>query len=227
MRFRFFRFLALVSLLATAPAFAVINSAVIVLPTENGRSSPAVSLVQPADYLCAILTLRTTGKDAERQSTAMRESLQRITTAVEKSPRFQLHQGPVRFAGMNSSLYSSKSSGSAASLQATVRVLCPLQGTSDVFEAVRQLRRFVGSLVPADDTELNLASITLAVASPEQYRDRLLALIAEQSRLIQQNFGARTVIIDGLQSPVVVRQVDESNVELSLDYQMSANLEAR
>ena len=213
---------------AAAAAFASLNSAIIVLPTETGRSAPAVSLVLPADYLCAIVTLRTTSKDPDRQSVAMRESLQRVTTAVEKSARFQLHQGAIRFAGTNSSLYASKSSaGSAATLQTSFRVLCPLQGTFDVFEAMKQLRRFIGSLTPVDDTELNIASISLAVAAPEQYRERLLALIAEQSRAIQQNFGARTIIIDGLQNQVAVRQVDESNVELYLDYQLSANLEMR
>lgn len=215
-------------LVSAAPAWAGLNSAVIVLPLENVRSAPAVTIVQPADYLCAIVTLRTTSKDTDRQSTAMRESLQRITTAVEKSPRFQLHQGPVRFANLNSSLYSSSKAGSGpASLQTSLRVLCPLLGNADVFEAMRQLRRFVSSLTPADDTELAVVSISLAVTDPEQYRARLLALIADQSRAIQQNFGARTIIIDGLQNPVVVRQVDDSNVELFVDYQLSANLEVR
>jgi hypothetical protein len=217
----------LLFVVSAVPAFAGLNSAVIVLPTDGGRSAPAVCLVQPADYLCAILTLRTTAKDPDRQSTAMRESLQRITAAIEKSPRFQLHQGAVRFAGTNSSLYSSKTGTGPASLQTSLRVLHPLQGTTDVFEEMRLLRRFIGTLSPADDTELSVVAITLAVAEPEQYRARLLALIADQSRAIQQNFGARTIIIDGLQNPVVVRQVDDSNVELFLDYQLSANLETR
>ena len=221
-----FPVLVLLSCAATA-AFAGINSAVIVLPNDSGRSAPAVSLVLPADYLCAIVSLRTTAKDADRQSAAMRESLQRVTTAIEKSPRFQLHQGPIRFANTGSSLYSSKAGAGPASLQTNFRVLCPLQAASDVFEALKQLRRFIGTLTPADDTELNILSISLAVATPEQYRERLLTLIADQSRSIEQSFGARTIIIDGLQNPVVVRQVDESNVELYVDYQLSANLERR
>ena len=222
------KLLRLVLMLASAaPGWAGLNSAVIVLPVENQRSAPAVTLVQPADYLCAVVTLRTTSKDTDRQSSAMRESLQRITDAIEKSPRFQLHQGPVRFAGTNSSLFSSKAGAGPASLQTSLRVLCPLQGATDVFEPMRQLRRFISSLTPADDTELNVISISLAVTDPEQYRARLLALIADQSRSIQQNFGARTIIIDGLQNPVVVRQIDDSNVELYLDYQLSANLETR
>jgi hypothetical protein len=211
-------------LLATAlPALAGLNTAVIVLPSDSTRGSPAVNLVQPADYLCAVVTLRTTAKDVDRQSAAMRESLQRITAAIEKSPRFQLHQGPARFAAGTGALFSSKTGSGPASL----RVLASLQGNQDVFETMRQLRRFVGGLALADDTELNVISISLAVTEPEQYRSRLLALIADQARAIQQNFATRSIIIDGLQNPVVVRQIDDSNVELFVEYQLSATLDSR
>lgn len=215
-------------LLATAlPALAGLNTAVIVLPSDSTRGSPAVNLVQPADYLCAVVTLRTTAKDVDRQSAAMRESLQRITAAIEKSPRFQLHRGPARFAAGSGSLFSSKTGSGPASLQTSFRVLASLQGNQDVFETMRQLRRFVGGLALADDTELNVISISLAVTEPEQYRARLLALIADQARAIQQNFSTRAIIIDGLQNPVVVRQIDDSNVELFVEYQLSATLDSR
>jgi len=220
-------YLLVVLLAGAAPAWAGLNSAVIVLPSDTGRNPPAVCIVQPADYLCAVVTLRTTARDTDRQSAAMRESLQRITTALQKSPRFQLHQGALRYAGNSGTLYSSKAGSGPASLQTTLRVLCPLQGDIDVFETMRQLRVFIASLAPANDTELSVVSISLAVADPEQYRARLLALIADQSRAIQQNFSARTVLIDGLQNSVTVRQVDDSNVELYVDYQLSANLDVR
>ena len=222
---KFFRFTLLLA--SAAPAWAGLNSAVIVLPIDTGRSAPAVSIVQPADYLCAVVTLRTTARDTDRQSSAMRESLQRVTAAIQKSPRFQLHQGALRYAGTSGAKYSSSVGSGPASLQTTLRLLCPLQGDVDVFETMKQLRLFIASLAPAADTEVNVVSITLAVADPEQHRARLLALIADQSRAIQQNFSARTVIIDGLQNPVSVRQVDDSHVELFIDYQLSANMDVR
>jgi hypothetical protein len=213
---------------SAVPAFAGLNSAVIVLPSETGRGAPAVSLVQTADYLCAIVTVRTTVADAERQSAAMRESLQRLTNAIQRSPRFQLHQGALRLANSSSNgVFSSKVNAGPVNLQTTLRILCPLQGDIDIFETMKQLRLFIVSLVPGANTEISVVSIGLAVADPEQYRPRLLALIADQSRAIQQNFSARTVIIDGLQNPVSVRQVDDSHVELFVDYQMSANLDLR
>jgi hypothetical protein len=222
------RLIALLAAFAMAvPAFAGLNTAIIVLPVETQRSAPAVALVQPADYLCAVVTLRTTTKDIDRQSAAMRDGLQRITAAIEKAPRFQLHQGPARFAGNPGPLFSAKTGSDPANLATNLRILFPLQGTNDVFESLRQLRRFIGTLAPGADSELSLVSISLAVNEPEQYRPRLLQLISEQARTIQQSFGTRSLIIDGLQNPVLVRQVDDSNVELSVDYQISANVESR
>ena len=214
-------------LASVAPAWAGLNSAVIALPVDTGRAAPAVSLVQSADYLCAVVTLRTTARDTDRQSAAIRESLLRVTNAIQKSPRFQLHQGAMRLAAGSGSVFSSKVGTGPASLQTTLRILCPLQGDLDIFESMKQLRLFLAALPAAGDTELAVNSINLAVGDPEQYRARLLALIADQSRTIQQNFSARTVIIDGLQNPVTVRQIDDSHVELFVDYQMSANLDVR
>jgi hypothetical protein len=211
------------------PVFAGLNSAVIVLPAESPRGAPAVSLVQPADYLCAVVTIRSTSKDPERQANAMRETLQRVTAAVEKSSQFQLHQGAVHLAGSGTNLSSmfSKAGAGPASLQTSLRVLSPLAGSPDIFEAMKQLRRFIASFSPAEDTDLNVTSMSLAVAAPEQYRERLLALIADQLRGVQQVFGARTVAIDGLQNAIVVRQVDDANVEIFIDYLMSATIESR
>lgn len=215
-----------VLLLATvAPVFGGLNSAVIVLPSETGRPAPSVSIVQPADYLCAVVTLRSTTKDADRQSNAMHEAMQRLTDTVVKSPRFQLHQGPVRLAGVGNGAYSSLSGAGPTTLQTTLRVLYPLQGLTDIFEATKQLRRFVTSLPATPDVEMNVTALTLAVASPDQYRDRLLSQISDQARTMHQSFGARLVIIDGLQNSVSVRQVDDFNVEIYVDYQLTANLE--
>ncbi len=214
-------------LTSAASVFAGINTATIVLPVTTTRSAPAVTIVQPADYLCAVVTLRTTTKDIDKQSTAMRGAVQQLTAAMEKAPRFQLHQGPARFAGNPGPLYSPQNGSDPASLQTDLRILAPLQGTNDIFESLRQLRRFIGGLAPGEGVELNVVSIALAVNDPEQYRSRLLQMMAEQTRAAQQTFGARTTIIDGLQNPVIVRQVDNSNVELSIDYQISATVESR
>lgn len=216
------------ALLATAaPALAALNSGIIVLPLTTTRTAPAVTLVLPADYLCATVTLRTTTKDIDRQSSAMRSAVRLVTETIEKAPRFQLHQGAARFAGPPGPLYSPQKGSDPAVLQTDLRILAPLQGTDDIFESLRQLRRFIGGISPGENVELVIVSVSVAVNDPEQYRSRLLGLMAEQTRSVQQTFATRTTIIDGLQNPVIVRQVDDSHVELSIDYQISATIETR
>ena len=101
-----------------------------------------------------------------------------------------------------------------------------MNGTSaDVFADTRQLRQFIAGFDVAPGAELQVVSIGLAVDNSEQYRDRLLELIGEQARNTQRNFGARTVVIEGLNNPITVRQLDDLNVELYIDYQLSTTLE--
>ena len=215
-----------VLLVVAARAMGGTSSATITLPTDNPRPAPAVSLVQTADYLCATVTIRSAAKDIERQTLAVQQTLATLRAAVERSSRFQLHDGPLHLTGSYGA-FSGKSSFSNAVLQTTVRILCPLvNGTSaDVFNDTRALRQFIASLDVAGGAELQVLSVSLAVDSAEQYRDRLLDLIGEQARATQRTFGARNVVIEGLNNAVTVRQLDDINVELYIDYQLNATVE--
>lgn len=221
--------LLLLSLLSATPAFASLSSATISLPAETPRAAPAVSLIQSADYLCATVTIRSVAKDIDRQTQAVQQTLNGVRAGVEKSSRFQLHDGALRLTGGAGVLGSlaSRSSYSNAVLQATVRILCPLVNSTsaDVFASTRQLRQFIAGFDVAPGAELQVVSIGLAVDNAEQYRDRLLDLIGEQARNTQRTFGARTVVIEGLNNPITVRQLDDLNVELYIDYQLSTTLE--
>lgn len=213
-------------LLTAAPAPASISSTIITLPADNARPAPAVSLVQTADYLCATVMIRSAVKDIDKQTLAVQQTLATLRAGVEKSSRFQLHDGPLHLSGSYNSL-SSKSSYSNAVLQTTVRILCPLvNGTSaDVFNDTRLLRQFISRFEVAGGAELQVLSVSLAVDTPEQYRDRLLDLIGEQARVTQRTFGARSVAIEGLNNAITVRQLDDINVEIYIDYQLDATLE--
>ncbi|MBC7366008.1 MAG: hypothetical protein H7343_04205 [Undibacterium sp.] len=214
---RFLPHLALIFAAVAAPAFAF----------DPPHGVPAVSIVQPADYLCAIVSIRSTAKDTERQATAVQESMRRITTAVQRSNTFQLHQGPARFFGGSNNANSlfSKPSYNPLSLQTNLRILCPLTPDADFFETIRQLTQFVAAIPLPGESEVKIISATLAVASAEQRRDRLMQLIREQIATTRAQLGANVVTVTGLDSPVLVRQLDNLSVELFLDYQLSATLE--
>ena len=204
---------------AAAPAFAVTNSASLTLAFDPPHSPPAVVIRRPADYLCATVTIRSTAKDTDRQAVAVQETVRRLTTAVQRSNTFQLHQGPVRVfgAGSGSSFLSGKTNYAPGSLQTSLRILSPLTPDAEVFEIAR--------IEVPNDAEVRVVSTTMAVADAEQQRDRLMQLIREQIAKTREQLGANVLTVTGLDGPVLVRQLDALSVELYLDYQLSATLE--
>ena len=224
-----YRFLlALVTcVVAGTPVRAVNNSASLSFAFEPTHSAPAVSIVQPADYLCANVSIRSTLKEPERQAAAIQEIVRRLTTAVQSSNTFQLHQGPARiFGGSTSASYLLKSSHSTpGSLQTTLRVLCPLKPDAEIFEIIRRVTQFITRVEVPADAEVRIINTTLAVAGAEQQRDRLMQLIREQISKTREQLGANVVTVTGLDSPVLVRPLDALTVELYLDYQLSATVE--
>ena len=120
--------LAFLALGSSAPVDAVINTANLAFAFEPAHGAPAVSIVLPADYVCAIVAVRSTAKDPDRQAVAVQEAVRRLTTAAQRSAAFQLHQGPARFftGGANSSASYAKPGYTPGSLQANLRILAPL-----------------------------------------------------------------------------------------------------
>ena len=214
-------------LAAATPAFAVSNSASLSLAFEPQHGTPAVSIVQPADYLCAIVSVRSTAKDPERQAIAVQETVRRLTTAIQRSNTLQLHQGPARMFGgpTSSGALFSKPSYTPGSFQTNLRVLSPLTPDAEVFEVIRQVSQAIARIEVPNDAEVRIISTTLAVAAAEQQRDRLMQLIREQIAKTREQLGANVLTVTGLDSPVLVRQLDHLSVELYLDYQLSATLE--
>lgn len=222
----FTRFSLLVLAFAS-PLLAGSNSTILALPVDSARGAPAVSLVQTADYLCAVVTIRSTAKDPERRTAAVHEALLRLNAAVQQSNTFQLHEGPVRYSGgvgSTTALFC-KSSYGPGSVETSARILSPLSPTTDIFDTIRQVGQFVARIAVPADAEVRVLSTTLAVASAEQQRDRLMQLIREQITATRQQLGANIVTVSGLDSPVLVRQLDNASVELFIDYQLSATLE--
>ncbi len=213
--------------LAATPALAVINSANLALAFDPPHSPPAVVIVRPADYLCATVTIRSTAKDVERQAAAVQETLRRLTTAVQRSNSFQLHQGPVRIfgGGTSSAFLSSKTNYTPGQLQTTLRILSPLTPDAEVFELIRLTSQFLARVEIPNDAEVRIVSTTLAVADSELQRDRLMQLIRDQIAKTRELLGANVLTVTGLDGPVLVRPLDKLSVELFLDYQLSATLE--
>jgi hypothetical protein len=221
------------ALRADAPA-----NCVIVVPVESQRLTPtAIALVQPADYVCATIEVTSRRKDTAGQIADIRETIDLLTQTVDKSPRLSLHTGPLRFSSSENttarplypaaapwafSNFSKSPADPFTPARFVVRILWKIAASDhDTLDASATLRQFADTFKPAGQAEIRLARLALAVESPERQRQRLLQLIGDSADAMKKTFSASAITIDGLEGPVLVRQVDDTQVELFIDYKLS------
>ena len=205
------------SLLCAAP------SGLLVLPSQAERAAVAVSLTQPADYLCAVLAIGNTEKEPSVSADGVRRTLAALTAEVAKTPALELHRGAVRaspYYGKGSSSFYSSSSP-ANELNAQVLILWKLDAAKpDSLAGAALTRGVVARVKPSGDTTVRIESLGLAVDSPETRRAELLKRVAVEADAMRAAVAGGAVTISGLESPVLVRQMDESRVELFIDYRL-------
>lgn len=186
-------------------------------------AQPSVSAVlsREADFVVMPITIRSDHKDATKQFEAIASAKAAILKAAEGRKDLRIHSGPVALSARPTSKLASFSSGGYGnSSQAELHVLIPLAGTGkDVFRCAVTINEFIKGVVLPEKTEIDFGQIHLGVENPEQYRGALLKLIADEIGKSKKALGtASQALIGGLESPIFVRQADERNVELFLNY---------
>ncbi len=227
MKLRHLAATSLAALISSSSFAGSTVTSVIAVPFQAQRAT-AIALVQPADYVCATVSISSREKDHTRQADEVRNAIRLLESTVAKSPQLQLHQGPLRFnvgsrqKDSSFSLLSSSSSYNSGPLfGSTVRVLAKLDGNTDPFAAAGALRKLIDDIKAPNLTDISLVNVTLAVDSPERQRERILTLIRDSADAMKKTFGADQITVGGLDGPVLVRQVDDASVELFIDYQLS------
>lgn len=72
-----------------------------------------------------------------------------------------------------------------------------------------------------DDTRIDLGGSSLAIRSPEQYRQPLLKKIRAQITATKSMLGAAyKITVAGLEKPVSVRQLDDRNVVVFIKHRV-------
>ncbi len=230
---------SLVLLIAAARADTPANC-VIAAPVESQRLTPtAIALVQSADYVCASIEVTSRRKDPAGQVADIRETIALLSKSIDNAPRLSLHTGPLRFSSAENApgrpmafgaggpgSYSgfAKTAGDLlAPARLVVRILWKVSPSdNDILDATVTLRQFVDSFKPAGQAEIRLTRLTLAVEYPERQRQRLLQLIGDSADAMKKSFSASAVTIEGLEGPVLVRQLNDTQVELFIDYRLGA-----
>jgi len=100
-------------------------------------------------------------------------------------------------------------------------VVAPKRKGDSFFEQAEMLTGFADKLVLGSVT-LNVGKIQLGVSNPEQYRPELMIDIMAEMASLRKLGGPETILhVSGLEGPVEVRQIDQENVEMFINYRLT------
>lgn len=212
-------------LIATFPATAGISSgsgSLVVVAVPQPRTV-AVALAMPADFVSVPLNVVSDQKNAALAYEESRQAIELITQKAKEGGQFRISRGVVSLSQHKSSFGISSGSWSQPAAAAQLYLLVPFTKERDnIFGAGAEAARFVEALHLPGKARCELGNLQLAVDNPEQFRAKVLGQIAQEVQKTREAISANgSVKVEGLESSVMVRQTDDRNVELFLNYSLS------
>ncbi len=110
---------------------------------------------------------------------------------------------------------------SANASSSSINLYYTLNENNNIYDAADVINGFLQQIKPPRSVSYNLSNINLAVQDPQQYRAQLLGVISEEIKLTKKALsGGYKAVISGLENPVTVRQKNERQVVLFIDYKL-------
>jgi hypothetical protein len=170
-----------------------------------------------ADFVCIPIAIKSDQKYHRDRLAEIDEVRRYISQEAQKDSLLSVRSGAKQVT--NADKLGMLSSGQTVS-SILLRVKLP-DDSSNLFTGAERIQTFVEGLNLTGKTELNTGHASLEVGSPESYREMLLGLIQEDmNRTLAALGGNGTLSISGLETPVLISQIDERNVGLYIKYQM-------
>lgn len=211
------------------PAFADLSSSsssgtTIVVAVPEPRAV-AISLTVPADYVSVPVRVISQERDPATSYENRREAITIITRKADESGIFKVKTGVAELTQRSSGVGIGSGLSAQPAAGADLYVLVPLsEDRDDIFAAGADAVRFIDSIELPEKTGCQLGNLQLAVENPERYRPQLLKMIVQQLTDTREVLGSafgRNITLEGLESPVYVRQVNEKEVEVFLNYSLT------
>jgi hypothetical protein len=180
--------------------------------------APSVRVQLRADFVAVPITIQHDAKDPLKRFDQIENALRAISDRVKQQGDLSVRFGVVslspREPGKGYSSYDA-SGGSAAQLH----VLGALKAEATVFTLAKRIHQVVTAVPVADGTRVHLGNTALGLEDAERFRPQLLGLIAKSAADTRRLLGASGPIdLEGLESPVAVMQVNESEVVVFINY---------
>ena len=214
----------LTALMISAPVWAGSSSLLVIAFSD--RQYVSTVLRRQADYVAMPVSISSDQRDPIQRFAEIRDAKRLIQKKAEGNPDIVIHSGPVTLSAKPISKLSYISSYSGGSSEADLHILVPFKGKNrDVFSCASMIRTFLNDITMPGKANIQLGSIQLAADNPEQYRTVLLQMISEDVAQTKEKMNTDgKVQVSGLESPVLVRQSDDENVDLFINYQLSVEM---
>ena len=195
---------------------------VVVLAAPEPRTVP-LFLNVPADFVSVPVRVISDQKNTALAYEESRQTIEMIAKKVKDGGQFRMSMGVVSLSKHEGGFGISSGSWNQPATSADIFLLVPFSKARDnIFGAGAEAARFVEALVLPGKARCELGRLQLAVENPEQYRAKLLGLLAEEIKKARAAVAPNgSVKVEGLEGSVKVRQADERNVELFLSYTLS------
>lgn len=216
--------------LVVLPVLAGISSGssgnVIVVAVPEPRTV-ASCFVMPADFVSVPVRVTSDEKDTALAYDESRRGIELIRQKVNQNGQFRISPGIVSLSQRKSGWGISSGSWNEPAASAEIYLLVPFTSErTNIFQAGAEAARFIEALHLSGKIRIDLGRLQLAVENPEQYRSKLMGLIAEEIKQTKEAIGfAGSMNVQGLESSVMVRQADDRQVELFLNYSLSLTSE--
>jgi hypothetical protein len=184
----------------------------------------AVFLREQADYVAMPVTISSDRRDPVQRLSEMAAAKRLIQKKAEENPDIIVNTGQVRLSREPTPRTGTRMGASEPVHTVRLNILVPFKGKGrDAFACATMIYKFLGDIAMPGKARIRTGEIRLAVDNPEQYRPVLLKMIADAYAKTKESVKAKAKgesEIRGLVGPVLVRQADDDNVDLFIDFQL-------
>lgn len=216
----------LVALLLSTPFISSgKDSATWVLASTSSAGSP-VSLRRQADRVVLELILTCDQSTPDDRVDELENAVTDLTSRLKSASCDELATSAFFNSTGNAAGLSLLNLGDEKAATAALYAAKPIRDKDDsLFSVAEPLAAAADTFTPQGAVDLIIGNAYLAVEQPEQYREELQKKILAHAFRLRELSGTGAILhLSGLEGPVQVRQIDNRNVELFIDYKLTLEL---
>jgi|SRR5262245_4120617 len=200
------------------PRLVLASESAVVIAVGHTSNVPSVKVQTRADYLAVPVSVQSDTKDPLKRIDQIENALRSLADRVKQQPDFAIRPGSVSLSPRDAAKsFSSYESSPGPPVQ--LYLLASLKPETSVFALTKRIHQLVVANPAPDGVRLVVGNTTLGMNDPEKFRPQLLGLIAKYVADARKILGANgPTELDGLENPVTVMAVNETDVVLFISF---------